>query len=247
LLDALAEATEGRAAWVDLRDLGAATLSFVMPAPAPGDGHAAWYSATTTLSPARILRAGVHLGKRDGRPFAHIHGIWTDPDGQRHMGHLLPNDTVLAENTTVELHLIDGAVFDVAHDPETRFDIFHPVQIDQVEGSNAVLAAIRPHKPIFEAIANIAANEGITDGTVMGIGSLIGTSFADCQPVKSYATEILLMDARVSGGDVSLAAASVGFDGRFQRGELASGNMVCVTCEILIIGSPPLSRRLSGA
>ena len=81
----------------------------------------------------------------------------------------------------------------------------------------------------------------------MGIGSLIGTSFADCQPVKSYATEILLMDARVSGGDVSLAAASVGFDGRFQRGELASGNMVCVTCEILIIGSPPLSRRLSGA
>lgn len=237
LLDALTEATEGRAAWVDLRDLRAATLSFVMPAPAPGDGHAAWYSDTTTLAPAHILRAGVHLGKRDGRPFAHIHGIWTDAGGKEHMGHLLAQDTVLAENTTVELHLIDGAALDVAHDAETGFDIFRPVRTGEVEKPNAVLATIRPHEPVLDAIAQIATNAGITDYAVMGIGSLIGTMFEDRQPIESYATEILLTDGRKSGGSLSVTAASVGFDGRFERGPLAFGNMVCVTFEILIIRS----------
>lgn len=234
VLDALTEAADGAPAWADLVGIAVEPLAFVRPAPAPGDGHVAWYSATTTLERARILRAGAHLGIREGAPFAHVHGSWIDGEGRSHSGHLLPSDTILADDAEVELTILDGAILETAHDPETRFDIFRPVRLADVDRPNGVLATIRPNEPLSQAVAEVARSAGMRRARVQGLGSLVGTEFEDSTPVGSYATEILLTEGGIRDGVVSLAAESVGFDGEAGRGALASGNLVCITFEVLL-------------
>lgn len=236
LLDALHEAAEGKAGWFVLKDLAARQLSFVRPAPAPGDGHAAWYSATTTLENARIVRAGAHLGWKNGEPFAHVHGIWEDDAGGFHMGHLLSHDTRLAGEPMAEMWRLEGACLEVAEDAETRFSLFRPVRTGRVERPNAVLATIRPNVSLHESVHEVARLNGIAQGRVMGLGSLIGTSFNGGQSIESYATEVLLDTCRIAGGAVELAGASVGFSGGFEEGPLARDNAVCVTFELLLLG-----------
>ena len=38
------------------------------------------------------------LGERDGAPFFHCHGLWTEADGRLGGGHLLPEETMVAED-----------------------------------------------------------------------------------------------------------------------------------------------------
>jgi len=236
LLDAMADAADGAAAWFDLSGFDVDRLCFVRPAPAPGDGHVAWYSATTTFEPGRILRAGAHLGRRDGAPFAHIHGVWADHDGRRHAGHLLPETTVLGRDAEVDVILLDGAQMDSADDPETRFRLFRPVRTARIENPNAILATARPHAVIEDIIGAIAREGGLDHAGIVGIGSLVGARFTDAGAIGSYATEVLLTQGRLSDGRVDLNAAAVGFDGLHAEGVLArSTNTVCVTFELLLV------------
>lgn len=233
LLDALEAAALGRAAWVDLSGLAAARLAFVQPAPAPGDGHAAWYSGTRVLEGARILRAGAHLGRKDGAAFAHVHGLWAEASGARRMGHLLARDTVLAEAGEAEMIALDGAGLEAAPDPETRFDLFRPAGAGG--GPGAVLATVRPNEELHAAVEGIAREAGMARGRVMGLGSLVGARFEGGAALESYATEVLLTGGAVEGGAARLEAAAVGFDGRVAAGRLARGNAVCVTFELLLM------------
>lgn len=235
LLDALHEAAEGGAGWFELKDLAAQRLSFVRPAPAPGDGHAAWYSAPTTLENARIVRAGAHLGRKNGQPFAHVHGIWQDEAGGLHMGHLLSHETFLDTGADAEMWALSGARLEVADDAETRFSLFRPVQTERVAHPNALLVTIRPNVSLHDSLRDVARLNGIVDGRVMGLGSLIGTSFEGGLPIDSYATEVLLDTCRIRGDAVELAGASIGFSGGFEEGSLARDNAVCVTFELLVI------------
>jgi hypothetical protein len=204
---------------------------YVIPAPAQGDGRAAWYSRTHTITNAQIVDAGVHLGMKDGAPFLHCHAILHDADGHMRLGHLLCPQSILAADVQVDGWGISGAHYVMKHDVETGFDLFQPEPSVTNEGSNAFLCSLRPNEDIYALIGQI------TDlpMQIEGIGSLVGTTFHD-SVLTSYATEILLQYGDMAGGLIKLEAVSVGFDGVVQQGWLQAGaNNICITAEVLLI------------
>src|SRR5947209_4738854 len=73
-------------------------LAYVMPALSNTGENAAFYS--DTFRPAGIARlkcAAMTLGRRDGAPFFHCHGLWSETDGHVHGGHILPEESFVAE------------------------------------------------------------------------------------------------------------------------------------------------------
>lgn len=219
-------------------------MRYVIPAPAPGDGHAAWYSETfAPEGPCRIEDAGMIVGWRDGEPFLHCHGIWTLPDGVRRMGHLLPLDSALSAPATVKLLAVKNAAFDVRDDAETQFRLFAPrvdgAAGDGTTGERILVCAVRPNEDICTAVETMCRDNEIENARVHGIGSLIGALFEDGQTVASYATEVLVTQgsaATVEGAPVcTLDIAIVGIDGVISGGRLVRGhNPVCVTFELFI-------------
>ncbi len=235
--------------YLRLRDAPMARLDYVIPARAPDDGHAAWYSATRRAGPgARILDAGLHLGLRDGAPFLHCHGLWTDAGGGVRMGHLLPSDAALAAPHRATGWGLRGAVLDVADDAETRFRLFAP----RGEGApaehggdgprdgaaKALLMVLRPNQDVTRAIEAACAAGGLQDARIEGIGSLVGAEQAGGDGTASFATEVLLCDGWLRDGRCTLDAAVVGLEGEISEGGLVAGrNPVCVTFELLAIGA----------
>src|SRR3982074_3781615 len=103
-------------------------FAYVMPALSKTGENAAFYS--DIFRPAGITRlklARMTLGARDGAPFFHCHGLWTEADGRSNGGPILPEETVVAEPFAVEAFGIDGAAFTAEPDPETNFKLFGPV------------------------------------------------------------------------------------------------------------------------
>src|SRR6476646_11381473 len=99
-----------------------------MPALSKTPHYAAFYSYT--FRPPDVVRldmAAMTLGERDGAAFFHCHGLWREADGRISGGHMLPEETVVAEPFEVEAFGIDGAMFAAEPDPETRFKLFGPV------------------------------------------------------------------------------------------------------------------------
>src|SRR3954469_11072922 len=77
-------------------------FAYVMPALSKTPEHAAFYSETFRPAGVTPLKtADMTLGERDGAPFFHCHGLWTEADGRLHGGHLLPGETVVAESFEV--------------------------------------------------------------------------------------------------------------------------------------------------
>lgn len=213
-----------------------APLNFVTPAPAPGDGHAAWYSATHQIPRARARHAGLHLGVSDSKPFVHCHGIWEGTGALADMGHMLCHDSILAQDCTVAGWGLWGAGLVSRYDSETDFTLFSPEQQDECPKPDAFLITLRPNQDIGTALQSFAQNQGIAEAQVEGIGSLVGSVFSDGRTIDSYATEILILRGRLRKGALTLEIASTGFDGRGHLGQLAQGrNAVCVTAEILLM------------
>ena len=212
-----------------------APMNYVIPAPAPGDGHAAWYSQTYTQPVAHIQHGGAHLGLRDGQPFVHCHAIWQD----RGMGHVLCDNSVIADDVTVQGWGFRGAGLVAQPDPETQFTLFRPhVEGAPIDGA-AFLVTLRPNQDISRALTRIAQDHHITRARVEGIGSLVGTVFEQSPHLESYATELLIVEGALQSGEIDLQVASVGFDGASQTGRLQAGqNAICVTGEVLMIALP---------
>ena len=239
LVEAMAIATGGAPAWIDLSGVTAERLAFVRPAPAPGDGYAAWYSDVTVLDRARIRAAGALLGREGAAPFAHVHGLWTEDGGREEMGHLLPGETVLACPAEVPALLLLGAHPERLADDETGFSLFHPVG---GAPGDAVLATIRPNEDLHVAVSKVAREAGLDRARVFGLGSLVGAVFEDGTGIEAYATEVLLTGGTVGPEGADLAAEAIGFDGGRGAGRLARGQaVVCVTFECLLV-----SDQLSG-
>src|SRR6202795_3335689 len=96
-------------------------FAYVMPALSKTSENAAFYSDTFRPGGITRLRMGaMTLGKRDGAPFFHCHALWTEADGRAGGGHILPEETVVAEPFDVEAFGLDGADFTAEPDPETR-------------------------------------------------------------------------------------------------------------------------------
>jgi hypothetical protein len=209
-----------------------ARLDYVRPAPASGQGHAAWYSATHHLRDSLIAQAGAHLGLRDGRPFVHCHGLWGGA-----MGHMMVPDSVLAEDTVVTGWGLSGAMLVAEPDPETLFTLFQPTPAPvQNGGLPALLATLRPNQDVAAGIVGLAAQAGFAQAQVEGIGSTVGAELIGGAITESYGTEFLLTNATFIQGTLKAQIAAVGFHGEIAQGALPMDrNAVCVTSELLLI------------
>src|SRR5205807_8228052 len=71
-------------------------FAYVMPALSKTGENAAFYSDTFRPPGITQLRqAAMTLGARDGAPFFHCHGLWTESDGRTNGGHMLPEETIV--------------------------------------------------------------------------------------------------------------------------------------------------------
>src|ERR1700688_4798368 len=125
-------------------------FAYVMPALSRDGANAAFYSDTFRPDGVTRLRMGaMTLGQRDGAAFFHCHGLWTEADGRVNGGHMLPEETVVAEPFEVDAFGLDGAVFTAEHDTETNSKLFGPVAsalTDATTTSRAFALRLRPNQ-----------------------------------------------------------------------------------------------------
>src|ERR1700750_746907 len=157
-----------------LRSKGGALgpFAYVMPALAKTPEHAAFYS--DTFRPAGVTRlkmGAMTFGSRNGAPFFHCHALWREADGRVNGGHMLPEETVVAEAFEVEAFGIDGAMFVAEPDSETNFKPFGPV-ISAAAGAEttgrAFALRLRPNQNFAGALEAFCRDRGITHAKLHG-------------------------------------------------------------------------------
>ncbi|BDA86494.1 DUF296 domain-containing protein [Aureimonas sp. SA4125] len=221
---------------------------YVLPALSSDPRHAAWYS--DTLAPehgATILQATAMVGRRDGGPFLHCHGLWAVGAEAPRMGHMLPFDSVVSVPIRVSGYGSATAWFEGAPDAETNFTLFSPKGASGSEGARNLFLRVRPNEDIGAAVAAACERQGIGAGQILGIGSIHEPAFDDGRHVPCPATEILIERGEVTdlaGGLVAeLDVAVVDVAGAITRGRLQLGeNPVGVTFELLIVGATDTGR-----
>jgi predicted DNA-binding protein with PD1-like motif len=220
-------------------------FAYVMPALSKNGENAAFYS--DTFRPAGITRlkmAAMTFGQRDGAPFFHCHGLWSEADGRAGGGHILPEETVVAEPFIVEAFGLDGAIFTAEPDPETNFKLFGPV-LSAANGaettSRAFALRLRPNQDFATALETFCGARGITSARLHGgVGSTIGARFADGRIVEPFATELAVSSGVIALGpsgapEAELDVALVDYTGGIAEGRLTRGdNPVLMTMELVL-------------
>jgi predicted DNA-binding protein with PD1-like motif len=220
-------------------------FAYVMPALSKTGEHAAFYSETFRPAGTTRLKVGaMTLGQRDGAPFFHCHALWTEADGSAGGGHILPEETVVAEPFQVEAFGIDGAVFTAEPDPETNFKLFGPVPSAAGGAkitSRAFALRLRPNQDFAGALEAFCRERGIACARLYGgVGSIIGARFSDGRNVEPFATEMAVRSgAIVSGAGGALKAeldvALIDYTGGLAEGWLVRGdNPVLMTMELVV-------------
>ena len=220
-------------------------FAYVMPALSKTGANAAFYS--DTFRPDGITRLklmAMTLGERDGAPFFHCHGLWTEADGRINGGHMLPEETFVAEPFEVNAYGIDGAVFAAEPDPETNFKLFGPVPRAatgaQTTGRACALR-LRPNQDFAGALEAFCRQHGILHARLHGgVGSTIGACFTDGRAVVPFATELAVRSGGIAPGpdgtlEVELDVALVEYLGGVAEGHLVRGdNPVLMTMELVL-------------
>jgi predicted DNA-binding protein with PD1-like motif len=220
-------------------------FGYVMPALSKTGDNAAFYS--DTFRPDGVTRlqlATMTLGERDGAPFFHCHGLWREADGRIGGGHMLPEETFVAEPFEVNAFGIDGAAFTAEVDPETRFKLFGPVPA-KPSGANASSRAfamrLRPNQDFAGALEGFCRQRGIFNARIHGgVGSTIGAHFTDGRCVVPFATELAIRSGMIApNADGTLEAAIdialVDYLGGIAEGQLVRGdNPVLMTMELVL-------------
>lgn len=226
-----AQGCRGGIAWLD--GLICNPFRYVLPALATDDLHAAYYSETHAPDgPVRIGPSTASVGWRDGAPFLHCHGTWTGGMGTA-MGHLLPFDSVVAEDCAVRGIGSPDAWFEAVADAETNFTLF--AAAGGGTGDGGLVVRLRPEEDVCDALATLCAEHGIEAARVHGLGSICGVRFAGGGTVPCVATEVRIDEGRVAGGRARLSVSVVDVDGAIHAGTLLPGaNPVGVTFELLV-------------
>jgi predicted DNA-binding protein with PD1-like motif len=215
-------------------------FGYVMPALSRTGENAAFYS--DTLRPSGITRlelATMTLGARDGAPFFHCHGLWREADGRSGGGHMLPEETFVAEPFEVRAFGIDGAVFEAEPDPETRFKLFGPVPAAP-SGANASSRAfamrLRPNQDFAGCLEAFCRERGLARAEIHGgVGSTIGARFTDGRVIEPFATELAITSGVVASGEATLDVALIDYTGGIGEGRLVRGdNPVLMTMELVL-------------
>src|SRR5882724_434860 len=219
-------------------------FAYVMLALSKTSEHAAFYSETFRPQGfARLKLAAMTLGIRDGAPFFHCHGLWTEADGRANGGHMLPEETMVAEPSEVDAFGIDGAVFAAEPDPETNFRLFGPVASEARGASTnarAFALRLRPNQDVATALENFCRGRGIARAKIHGgVGSTIGARFTDGRTVEPFATELVITSGIIAPGASALEAeldiALVDHTGGLAEGRLVRGdNPVLMTMELVL-------------
>jgi predicted DNA-binding protein with PD1-like motif len=220
-------------------------FAYVMPALSKTGANAAFYS--DTFRPAGITRlklGAMTLGERDGAPFFHCHALWTETDGDLHGGHILPEESIVAESFEVEAFGIDGAMFVAEPDPETNFKLFGPVAravTDANTTSRAFALRLRPNQDLAVALESFCRQHGILRARIHGgVGSTIGAHFSDGRSVVPFATELVIKTGAIAPGaggtlNAELDIALVDYLGGIAEGRLVRGdNPVLMTMELVL-------------
>lgn len=215
---------------------------YVMPGPPDGPSHAAYFSAPRAPDgEVRIEQANATFGfAGDGAPLIHCHAAWTEPTGAIRGGHILPNETIVADPAPVEA---GGAVeawgsLDVtiaaAPDAETNFPLLQPA--GGTESGPGVIARVRPNEDIVVAVETVARLHGLRDAVVRGsLGSLVGACFTSGTEVPGDATEVLVTEGLVRDGTAMLDLLVVDSEGNVHRGTMERGrNAVCITFDLVL-------------
>lgn len=227
-----------------LDGLALAPFAYVMPALSQTPEHAAFYSET--FRPAGISRietGAMTFGVRDGAPFFHAHALWREGDGRRGGGHILPDETVVAETITLPAVGLDGAGFVAEPDPETHFKLFGPQPAESLgatrEGHFFALR-VKPNVDFCGALEQFCAERGIARATIHGgVGSTIEARFEDGGMVENFATEVAITVGRIvddsAGPQAEIDVALVDFTGATASGRLVRGdNPVLMTFELVL-------------
>lgn len=177
LLDALHALLADRfdSACLSLSGGGLGPFAYVMPARSPDADHAAFYSDTFRPAGETRFEAGAAtVGFRDGRPFFHCHGRWTEVDGRRGSGHVLPDETVIASPMMVRGAGIVGARFEVHPDPETGYNLLAPRPTGTPlppNGQPAVALRLAPNQDLVTALEQAGARAGFTRPWSKGVSA----------------------------------------------------------------------------
>jgi predicted DNA-binding protein with PD1-like motif len=220
-------------------------FGYVMPALSRTGENAAFYS--DTFRPAGITQlrlATLTLGVRDGAPFFHCHGLWREADGRVSGGHMLPEETFVAEPFEVRAFGVDGAVFAGEPDPETNFKLFGPVP-DKARGADTTNRAfamrLRPNQDFSGCLEAFCRERGIARAKIHGgVGSTIGARFADGKVIEPFATELAITSGIVAPGtrgalEATLDVALIDYTGGIGEGRLVRGdNPVLMTMELVL-------------
>ncbi len=220
-------------------------FAYVMPALSKTGANAAFYSDTFRPSDIARLKCGaMTLGERDGAPFFHCHGLWTETDGHLHGGHILPEESIVAELFEVEAFGIDGAMFTAEPDSETNFKLFGPVarpSTNVTAERRAFAMRLRPNQDFAAALETFCRQHGILRARIHGgVGSTIGAHFTDGRTVVPFATELAIKSGTIApGADGTLQAdldiALVDYLGGIAEGRLMRGdNPVLMTMELVL-------------
>ncbi|MCK1365583.1 DUF296 domain-containing protein [Bradyrhizobium sp. 62] len=220
-------------------------FGYVMPALSKTSENAAFYSDTFRPSGVTRTRLGsMTLGTRDGAPFFHCHGLWTEADGCASGGHMLPDETVVAEPFEVEAFGIDGAVFTAEPDPETNFKLFGPVAAARTGArttSRAFALRLRPNQDFALCLEDFCRAQGIARAKIHGgVGSTIGALFTHGGVTEPFATELAVTAGTIAVGssgalEAALDVALIDYTGGLAEGRLIRGdNPVLMTMELVL-------------
>ncbi|TYL80483.1 PCC domain-containing protein [Bradyrhizobium cytisi] len=220
-------------------------FGYVMPALSKTGENAAFYS--DTYRPAGVTRTrlgSMTLGKRDGAPFFHCHGLWTEADGRASGGHMLPDETVVAEPFEVEAFGIDGTTFTAEPDPETNFKLFGPVVAASSGArttSRAFALRLRPNQDFAFCLEAFCKTHGIARAKIHGgVGSTIGARFTHGGVTEPFATELAITAGTIASGasgalEAALDVALIDYTGGIAEGRLIRGdNPVLMTMELVL-------------
>ncbi|MFB9264569.1 PCC domain-containing protein [Bradyrhizobium erythrophlei] len=220
-------------------------FAYVMPALSKDGANAAFYS--DTFRPEGVTRlklAALTFGMRDGAPFFHCHGLWTEADGHVNGGHMLPEATVVAEAFEVDGFGLDGATFLAEPDSETNFKLFGPVArplTDAQTTGRAFALRLRPNQDFACALEGFCRQHGILRARLHGgVGSTIGATFTDGRSVVPFATELAVTAGHIATDadgrlQAELDIALVDYLGGIAQGTLVRGdNPVLMTMELVL-------------
>lgn len=231
---------------LQLRGGTLAPMAHVLPAESASDRHAVYFSARhDTPGPVALEQATVTAGRHDGRPWLHCHALWRDALGRRHCGHLLPDDTVIAQPIGATAWCLHGAAFEVQPDGETHFSLFSPraqaADAPPASAGPALAVRLSPNEDVCTALVRVCQAHGLRAASVRGgVGSTVGAAFDDGRVVQPHITELLVTQGRIGpGADGTLQAditvVLVDHHGGLSQGRLQPGaNPVLVTLELVL-------------